>query len=174
MTLNQVSDLSGLTILSNPTPVMFKLNSFDLSDYFEGYNSEQTLIALEGALNIIFNATIILGRADSELDIAGCADWETVENDITSNVVFKLVNQHQLSLFEASKNLTDEELTEMFSSSFDAIVNKLSEDITGDHFNTDVGTIYSELENFNSITLDSYLYDEKTGTLRVYLILNPY
>ena len=80
--INQTLPVEPLTIFTNPAPVMFKLNSCDLSDYFEGYNSEQTLIALEGALNIIFNPDILLGRVDNVLAIAEDNGWENVENTI--------------------------------------------------------------------------------------------
>lgn len=165
----QPMDIGALTIFSQPAPVMFKINTSDLSDYFEGYNSEQTLIALEGALNIIFNPDILLARVDNSLGLAEDNSWDSVENNITSETVFKLVGQHDPFCV-----MTQEELTEAFASSFDAIVNKLSEDITGDHFNNDVATIYSEMNTFNNITVQSYLYDERTNVLRVYLVFNMY
>jgi hypothetical protein len=70
--------------------------------------------------------------------------------------------------------MTHEELTDAFANSFDSIVNKLSEDITSDHFNSDVSTIYSEMGTFNSITVNSYLYEERSNVLRVYLTFNMY
>ena len=70
--------------------------------------------------------------------------------------------------------MTHEELIDAFASSFDAIVNKLSEDITSDHYNSDVATIYSEMTTFNSITVNSYLYEERSNVLRVYLTFNMY
>lgn len=167
--INQTLPVEPLAIFANPAPVMFKLNSCDLSDYFEGYNSEQTLIALEGALNIIFNPDILLGRVDDTLTTVEDLGWDSIENTITSETVFKLVNQH-----DSYTAMTHEELTEAFANSFDSIVNKLSEDITGDHFNSDVSTIYSEMGTFNSITVNSYLYEERSNVLRVYLTFNMY
>jgi hypothetical protein len=70
--------------------------------------------------------------------------------------------------------MTHEELTDAFANSFDSIVNKLSEDITSDHFNSDVSTIYSEMTTFNSITVNSYLYEDRSNVLRVYLTFNMY
>lgn len=167
--INQTLSVLPLAVFAEPAPVMFKFNSCDLSDYFEGYNSEQTLIALEGALNIIFNPDILLGRVDNVLAIAEDNSWESVENTITSETVFKLVNQH-----DNYSVMTHEELIDAFASSFDAIVNKLSEDITDDHYNSDVATIYSEMTTFNSITVNSYLYEERSNVLRVYLTFNMY
>lgn len=167
--INQTLPVEPLAIFANPAPVMFKLNSCDLSDYFEGYNSEQTLIALEGALNIIFNPDILLGKVDDGLTLAEDNGWDSVENNITSETVFNLVNRHDICTV-----MTHEELIEAFTSSFDAIVNKLSEDITGDHYNSDVATIYAEMTTFNSITVNSYLYEERSNVLRVYLTFNMY
>ncbi|MGL4614363.1 MAG: hypothetical protein ACRCVV_10795 [Shewanella sp.] len=166
---NQTYPVEPLTIFSNITPVMFKLNSCDLSDYFEGYNSEQTLIALEGALNIIFNQDILLAKVDESLALVEDLGWDSVENTLTSETVFKLVNQH-----DSYCVMTHEELIDAFANSFDSIVNKLSEDITGDYFNSDVSTIYSEMTTFNSITVNSYLYEERSNVLRVYLTFNMY
>ncbi|WAX22318.1 hypothetical protein AVP1_0208 [Aeromonas phage AVP1] len=167
--INQTLPVEPLAIFANPAPVMFKLNSCDLSDYFEGYNSEQTLIALEGALNIIFNPDILLGKVDDGLTLAEDNGWDSVENNITSETVFNLVNRH-----DSCTVMTHEELIEAFTSSFDAIVNKLSEDITGDHYNSDVATIYAEMTTFNNITVNSYLYEERSNVLRVYLTFNMY
>lgn len=159
--------------------VLYKFKIPDLADHFETFSPEQTHIALEGALNIIFGQPVVMPQPEGEeeqeplqSDEENQIDHESV---ITSDVVFALFT-HQQGLEADAAGITEMVPVEDFENTtlyremedrFKAILKAMGDAIGEDSFNQDVITLFGEMEFYNRIELYTYNYNTKTEMLSV-------
>ena len=182
---NNNMPLTSAGVIPELAPVSYKFKIPQLADYFEALSTEQSHIAIEGALNIIF------GQAQP--DQSGLAQEgdpsQTPEEDlldheelITSSVVFALY-AHQLGINAGYSELQglgmvelspeeayeNSELYLQMEGIFKQILVKMATEINSDLYNQDVVTLHEEMTFFNRIELFSQQYDTNSEILLVTL-----
>ena len=166
--------------------VTYKFKIRDLADLFESFTPEQSHIALEGALNIIF------GRNPEALACIQLQDGEEVEppptieevhqdyeTQIMSEVSYALYC-HQMTAdaaatvpdgcavsWEIPDDYENSELYQRMEDMFRGIVQRINDEITADKFNQDVITLHGEMEFFSRIELYTYNYNTDCEILSV-------
>ncbi|QDB70246.1 hypothetical protein CF8_0078 [Aeromonas phage CF8] len=156
----------------NTDIVVYKFNSIDLEDYVEGWNENQITLALEGALNLIFHPSVT-----SNTEIYAGEPWSEIENQIVTETV-NLIQSHSdgsefgFRLFDTEEeeerwDLLFLEQTNNIEAQFGSLLEKLAEDISSDHYNPDVNTLYGEMMLSAKLILRSYAYYTDTGVLRL-------
>ncbi|AEV89524.1 hypothetical protein OBP_087 [Pseudomonas phage OBP] len=185
-----LNNTAGTLPATEQAMVTYKFKCPDLAEFFETLNPEQSHIALEGALNIIFakppmsleDVMAPMGdgtEAPDEDEIEPPQSEEECQMDhegsVTQATVLALFDHQQGILAEAA-GITDmvpvddpenSPLYQQMEEIFGNIVTKLSSDITEDRFNQDVITLYGEMEFFSRIEMFTYQYNTKTDQLIV-------
>lgn len=156
----------------NPDVVIYKFNSIDLEDYVEGWNENQITLALEGALNLIFHSSVT-----SNTEIYAGEPWAEIEDQIVSETVNLIQSHSDGSEFGFRPIDTEEnqeqwdmlflEQTNNIEAQLGSLIEKLAEDISSDHYNPDVNTLYGEMSLATKLILRSYAYYTDTGVLRL-------
>lgn len=157
------------------TMVTYRFKTPDLGDYFESFSGEQSHVALEGALNIIFGKPAIDPANIDPNDSEAQSDEELAldhESQIVQDVAFALAT-YQLSNTEGDLNMPDDITLDpiymLMEEQFRTVANKLATDIANDKENQDVITLLGEMEFFNRIELFNHNYDSKNEVLMVTL-----
>lgn len=169
MSLNTTANAAAIAPESNMVTYRFK--SADLGDLFENFSGEQSHVALEGALNVIFGRSGIIPTPDED-GLIPTEDDEKANHEaqITSEVAFALAT-YQLSNSELDmpEDITLDPIYMQMEEQFREVVTKLSNDIAADKENQDVITLLGEMEFFNRIELFNHNYDSKNEVLMVTL-----
>lgn len=157
--------------------VSYKFKVRDFADLFEGLNPEQIHVALEGALNIAFGrpslSTVIdKAEVDQELQTEeeDQIDHETL---ITSNTIFALAAHANTDEDFGTSIEPEDPLYQQMEETFQAIVDRFTQELAVDEFNQDIVTLHGEMEYFNRIELFTYFYDTKSEVLSVTIISTP-
>lgn len=163
--------------------VTYKFKVPDLADFFESFTPEQSHIALEGALNVIFGrSSTMVALTPLEEDgvveplLSEDEEKENYEDQITAEVGFALYT-HQLTanagdnllLAQVPEDYESTELYKQMEDMFSNIVNKLALEFSEDKYNQDIVTLMGEMEFFSRIELFTYNYNTDCGLLMVTL-----
>lgn len=160
-------DISPLLGLQVPTTALLTVgfNSDDLADYVESFNTRQIHLAIEYALNTIFNPTILMGLPGKTPDDPD--GWEGVDCSLRDQALYHIFEAGD----ETDKIMADFTMAAL-EIAYDDLVNKLSEDITSDSENEDVQCLYNELLLIKWITLIECRYLTPQNVLHTVLLMN--
>lgn len=178
--------LNSNVLVGGEDLVSYKFKVPDLADLFETFSPDQSHIALEGALNIIFGRTAsaipVLALVDGEeSEPAPSEDDDALDHEtqIVSSVAYALYC-HQKSTDAAAlvpegcatawaipEDYENDIVYQQMEDQFRNIVSKISNDLTADEFNQDIITLHGEMEFFNRIELMEYNYNTQCELLTV-------
>lgn len=175
--------------------VSFRFKVPDLEDHFETFNSEQSLLALEGAMNIIFGGSNNVPQSMEELvkiPVLSCEiiglNPEDIEMDqtqeelalehetqITTNIVTAITTIAEANMANdvmdmMALNMDDIGDTPLYQANLDLfqqIVAKLSLEFNEDKFNQDIVTILGEMMFHSRIEVYSFTYDPMNSLLNL-------
>lgn len=177
----QSTNAAGIT----ENMVTYKFKVPDLADLFETFTPDQSHIALEGALNIIF------GRAPAQLAAVKLegeeAEPEQTEEELQQDHETQIVGEvayalycHQMGAEAAAlvpegcatawtipEDYENSEQYQRMEEMFRGIVSHISNHIAADKFNQDVITLHGEMEFFSRIELYTYNYNTDCEVLSV-------
>lgn len=166
--------------------VTYKFKVTDLADLFESFTPEQSHIALEGALNIIFGrdpAALACISIEDNGEVEPAPSEEDVKLDYETQIVGEVAYAlycHQMTAEAASlvpdgcatawfipDDYENTEQYQRMEEMFRGIVTKIATDISADKFNQDVITLHGEMEFFSRIELFTYNYNSNHDMLSV-------
>lgn len=164
--------------------ISFKFSSPDLADYVEGWSPEQIKIALEAAIRIVFSPLLCQTSGiplvgDEAETVVTDADYEEV---IISSAIVDMstvamgsqtpqfnLTEEMMELLYAGEDLESEAYRDPLVN----LINKLTEDITDDKYNTDIGTICSEVCLGGRPTLVDYKFITPQDHLHLWMTFPP-
>ncbi|UQT03449.1 hypothetical protein YUBABA_02470 [Serratia phage vB_SmaM-Yubaba] len=177
----QATNASGIT--ENMVTYKFKIS--ELADLFETFTPEQSHIALEGALNIIFGrpsgvlqAVKLEGeeaepeqtpeelQQDHETQIVGEVAYALYCHQMTAEAA-ALVPDGCATAWTIPDDYENTEEYQRMEEMFRGIVAHISNAIAADKFNQDVITLHGEMEFFSRIELYTYNYNTNIEILSV-------
>lgn len=166
--------------------VTYKFKVTDLADLFESFTPEQSHIALEGALNIIFGrdpAALACVSIEDNGEVEPAPSEEDAKLDYETQIVGEVAYAlycHQMTAdaaalfagvgavsWEIPDDYENSELYQRMEEMFRGIVTKIATDISADKFNQDVITLHGEMEFFSHIELFTYNYNSDHDMLSV-------
>lgn len=154
--------------------VSFRFKVPDLQDHFESFDPAQSLLALEGALNIIFGGNS--GTPAIPESMEAMLEEDTLmdrEEDLTVTYVSAITSIAEAnsmgsvldSILTPLDDIGDTPLYQMNYTLFQQIVSKLSLEFNEDKYNQDIVTMQGEMMFMNRIEVYSYNYDALTELL---------
>lgn len=154
--------------------VSFRFKVPDLQEHFDTFDVTQSLLALEGALNIIFGGNTPTPALPESMEAEMAEDiLMDREEDLTVTYVTAITSISEANgqnsvldpIMTTLDDIGDTPLYQMNHTFFQQIVSKLSLEFNEDMYNQDIVTIQGEMMFMNRIELYSYNYDALTELL---------
>lgn len=156
--------------------VLYKFRVRDFADLFEAFNPEQTHIALEAVLNIVFGKqkpSEVISEADnpeeSEEPQNEEEDLLDFEVQLFNDAVMALYNEKMIDSEEQVEDIESTREYKELEEALTAILEHFSAALAEDNFNQDVMTLQGEMEFFTRIEIYTCHYDTKYEILSITL-----